>query len=384
MSRPIKIAFLTIDKREFLKNYQTDTPTFGTAPEALLQGFSGLDGIEVHVISCLQQPVRTVDRLAKNIIPHALIVPKLGWMRTLYQGCVRAVRRQLHGLRPDIVHGQGTERDCALSAVYSGFPNVITIHGNMRRVATVTHARPFSFHWLAARLEAFAVKRTHGIVCISQYTQALVKFEARRTWVVPNAVDASFLQVQRGCRSSRRFLVAGTICSHKNQNFLIHALDPLAAQEEFHIHFIGDLPSNDSYGREFMELVSSRRWCSYTGFADRERLKQLLSESVALLIPSLEDNCPMVVLEAAAAGVPAIGSHIGGIPGLIDHGVTGFLFSINDRQALLEAARRVILNPAEAEAMGRAAKQKALQHFTPDAIARRHLGIYQEVLQMPR
>ena len=114
-------------------------------------------------------------------------------MRTLYQGCVRAVRRELAILRPDIVHGQGTERDCSLSAVFSGYPNVLTIHGNMRRVALVTQARPFSFYWLAAQLEAFAVKRTRGVICISNYTRELVKAEARQTWVVKEKWWLSYL-----------------------------------------------------------------------------------------------------------------------------------------------------------------------------------------------
>ena len=384
MNRPVKLAFLTIDKREFHKNYSTDTPTFGSAPEALLQGFADMDGIEVHVISCLQQPVRTVERLASNVFPRALHVNKLGWMRTFYQGCVRAVRRELYTLRPDIVHGQGTERDCALSAVFSGYPNVLTIHGNMRRIAIVSRARPFTFYWLAARLEAFAVKRSDGIVCISDYTRDLVKAEARQTWVVPNAVDASFFNVHRASQPKGRFLVAGTICAHKNQNHLIRSLESVAGEGGLHVHFVGDCPQHDPYAQEFLRLISSRPWCSFSGFANREKLKQLLSESTALLIPSLEDNCPMVVLEAAAVGVPAIGSRIGGIPGLIDHGTTGFLFPADDALALREAVRRLVQHPAEAEAMGQAAKKRALQQSTPTAIARRHLEIYRELLNRDR
>ena len=53
---------------------------------------------------------------------HSLIVPKLGWLCTGYQGFIRAPRKKIWELQPDIVHGQGTERDCALSAVFSGFP----------------------------------------------------------------------------------------------------------------------------------------------------------------------------------------------------------------------------------------------------------------------
>ena len=92
----------------------------------------------------------------------------------------------------------------------------------------------------------------------------------------------------------------------------------------------------------------------------------------------------LVVLEAAAAGVPSIGSRIGGIPGLIEDGITGFLCSADDGGALREAVRRLVQHPAEAEHMGQVAKMKVLQHFTPAIIARRHLEIYREVLNKDR
>ena len=101
--------------------------------------------------------MRSPEKLAPNIFFHSLYVPKIGWMRTLYQGCVRAVRKKLREIRPDIVHGQGTEMDCAMEAVFSGLPNVVTIHGNMAELASLLRARLGSFPWLAARLENLAL-----------------------------------------------------------------------------------------------------------------------------------------------------------------------------------------------------------------------------------
>ena len=85
----------------------------------MLQGFAALPEVRVHVVSCTQQPMRSPEKLAGNIWFHSLHVPKLGWLRTGYQGCIRAVRRKLRAIQPDLVHGQGTERDCALSAIFS-------------------------------------------------------------------------------------------------------------------------------------------------------------------------------------------------------------------------------------------------------------------------
>src|SRR4051812_36766919 len=115
----MKIAVITTDNRQHYGTYNVPVPGFGTAPEALLQGFAAMPELEVHVVSCVQKPVKSPEKLADNIFFHSLYVPKLGWMRTSYQGCVRAVRRRLKVIRPDIVHGQGTERECAVSAVFS-------------------------------------------------------------------------------------------------------------------------------------------------------------------------------------------------------------------------------------------------------------------------
>src|SRR5262245_8986131 len=114
----MKIALLCTDTRENYREYSKPQPYFGTAPAALLQGMALLPGAEVHVVCCVQKPLKSPEKLSDNIWYHSLLVPKVGWLRTGYQGCIRAVRRKLRDLRPDVVHGQGTERDCAISAAF--------------------------------------------------------------------------------------------------------------------------------------------------------------------------------------------------------------------------------------------------------------------------
>src|SRR3954468_7709757 len=153
----MRIAILTTDNREHYKDYANPIPHFGTAPEALLQGLALLPDLAVHVLSCARAKMASPKKLATNTFFHSLYVPKIGWMRTAYQGCIRTVRKKLKEINPDIVHGQGTERDCAISAVFARYPNVLTIHGTLRLIAEVTEAKPFSFEWLAARLESVTI-----------------------------------------------------------------------------------------------------------------------------------------------------------------------------------------------------------------------------------
>jgi glycosyltransferase involved in cell wall biosynthesis len=379
---PLTIAILTTDKREHEHNYDAPMPSFGTAPEALLQGFAQIGGCNLHVISCTQQPVRPMEKIADNIRYHALHVPKSGWMRTAYQGCIRATRKKLREIQPDIVHGQGTERDCALSAVLSGFPNVLTIHGNMRFMAKIENAKLFSYWRFAAWLEAFSLPRADGIVCITNYTRDAVAELAKRTWVVPNAVDESFFEVQSQINPSGppAILCVGYICPRKNQNAFIRALDPLAAKQKLRLVFAGEFGHDDPYALEFFELIRARSWCEHIGFINREKLKSHLSRATLLALPSLEDNCPMAVLEAAATNVPVIAARVGGVPDLIEDGKNGLLFDPQNATEILAAAEKMLLQPEWARALAAEANRRACERFHPAVIARRHLEIYREVL----
>ena len=378
-------AFITSDAREAFPQRNPEWPCLGTAPEALLQGFAGLPGVEVHVISCVQKPMRSPEKLADNIYLHCLHVPKIGWLRTGYQGCIRAVRNKLREIQPDIVHGQGTERDCAISAVFSGYPNVITIHGNMRLIARLNRARPFSFEWLAARMEAFTLPRAGGVVCITSYTRNAVTDRARKTWQVPNAVDAAFFDVQPEINPehSPLILCVGAICARKNQNAFIRALDPLAEKRKFRLLFAGDAPHQDHYCRRFSELVRARPWCEHAGIIGRNEFRSHLGRASLLVLPSLEDNCPMVVLEAMAAGVPVAAANVGGVPELVEHGKTGLLCNPLDAASISDAVEKLLGQPELGRQLAAAAKKQALERFHPVVIARRHLEIYREVLNNP-
>ena len=379
----MKLGFLTTDNRQNFQKFSLPAPYFGTAPEALLQGFAGLPELEVHVVSCTQKPMKSPKQLADNTWFHSVFVPKAGWLRTSYQGCIRSVRRRLKVIKPDIVHGQGTERDCAISAVFSKFPNVITVHGNMRLIAEVNQAKPLTYWWLAAQLEKIILPRSRGVVCITRYTQDAVKDVARKTWIVPNAVDLSFFDLNAARDDSGTILCIGFVGKRKNQNAFIRALDPLAATKKFRVLFLGEAPKEDPYVAEFFELLATRPWCTHGGFADRDTLKGYLKTAAMLALPSIEDNCPMVVLEAMAAGLPVLAANVGGLPDLVEDGRNGVFCNPLEPESMARGVARLLENQQEADALAKTAKELARERFHPLAIARRHVEIYREVLSTP-
>lgn len=378
----MRIVQLINDNREIQRKYHLDQPVFGPAPEALLEGFKTLgQEVEVHVVSCLQQmPKRSPAQLADNIFYHPLHVPKIGWLRTGYQGCIRATRRKIRELQPDVVHGQGTERDCAMCAVFSGFPNVLTIHGNMRRVAEFIGAGLFTYYWFAAKLENLCLKKTDGVVAISTYTQRNVAPYARRSWLVPNAVHPSFFDLPRRLADPPRILCAANIAAHKNQIGLIKALEPLAEEMSFTVVFAGGGSEADPYFREFKQKLSTLPWCEYLGPLERKELQSEMSRSIGSILPSFEDNCPMVVVEAAASRIFMAASAIGGNPDLVADGVRGILFDPHRPERIRSAVYTMLLNTKETEQMTDRAYQHCLLHHLPMTVAQRHMDIYSSII----
>ncbi len=91
----MRVAILTTDMREAVPGCADPQPRIGLAPSALLQGFALLPEAEIHVVSCLKEPLPSPGKIAPNIFYHGVAVPRIGWLRTGYQGCIRAARKKL-------------------------------------------------------------------------------------------------------------------------------------------------------------------------------------------------------------------------------------------------------------------------------------------------
>ena len=380
----MKIVILTTDNREPERRYEARNPFFGTAPSALLEGFASLPNIQVHVISCAQQRISSPSKLADNIWFHSLHVPKIGWLRTGYAGCILAVRRKLKEIRPDIIHAQGTERDCAISAVFTRTPKVLTLHGNIRAIAKLHRYPPLSYWWIQAQFERFCLPRFRGVICISRYTEKLVFCLAKKTWLLPNATGTSFFEAAVSRTQSKltdpaSILVVANVDARKNQIGLIRALDGLSKRERFQLRFFGKC-GDDSYGREFDELIRTRSWCYYGGMINRVQLREEFLRATALFLPTREDNCPMVVLEAQASGLPVIASNVGGVPDLIEDGVTGLLTNPDSPATMSQALEKILSEKPLANQLAEQGRKQAITRFHPRVIASRHLEIYREVL----
>jgi len=109
---------------------------------------------------------------------------------------------------------------------------------------------------------------------------------------------------------------------------------------------------------------------------ERKDVPEILSASDIFLHTSLWEGMPIVIIEAMLAGKPIVATRVGGVPELIEDGISGLLVPPRDSQALAAAVRRLINDRFFAENIGRVAQQSAREKFSLDLMIKNTEGLY--------
>src|SRR5690606_6313646 len=96
----------------------------------------------------------------------------------------------------------------------------------------------------------------------------------------------------------------------------------------------------------------------------RADVAQLLPRFTLFALPSIAEGTPVTLLEAMAGGLPVVASRVGGIPEVVDDGVTGTLTAAADKTALADAIEAYAAQPELLAAHGRAGRAKAERHYS--------------------
>jgi starch synthase len=106
---------------------------------------------------------------------------------------------------------------------------------------------------------------------------------------------------------------------------------------------------------------------------------QLLTHALLFACPSVYEPLGIVNLEAMACATAVVASRVGGIPEVVDDGVTGLLVPPEDPSSLADAMNLLLRDPGRADAMGRAGRERAVAEFSWDAVAAQTAALYAEL-----
>ncbi|MGH7769290.1 MAG: glycosyltransferase family 4 protein [Candidatus Binatia bacterium] len=264
---------------------------------------------------------------------------------------------------------------------------VVEIHGDFENGLFLQREIRFPgfYRFLMGRVARYSIKQADLLRAISNSTKEQIERWAPRKRVVqfPAWTDIeAFLQNGQGAKASvPRILYAGVIAPHKGIHHLVNAFAVVA--EEFpsvELTIIGK-EENKRYRAALNEQVKKlglKDRVRFMGAVSQSELARWMANSSVLVLPSLSEGLGRVIFEAMAAGTPVIGSRVGGIPELVEDGVSGFSVSPGDENALAESLRWIFSNPEKSCAMGKSGRAFVERFFSTDS----YLEGFKQIFEM--
>ena len=286
-----------------------------------------------------------------------------------------------------------------LGKLLYGIPHVMTAH-------SLEPLRPWKAeqlgggYALSSWAERTAIESADAVIAVSGAMREDIlacypTLDPARVHIVHNGIDTTLYRPDHGTEALTRVgldpdrpfvLFVGRITRQKGVPHLLRAvrdIDP-AAQ----VVLCAGAPDTPEIDREFRELYEelSRvregvHWIPQ--MLPRPDVIQLLTHAAVFVCPSVYEPLGIVNLEAMACGTPVVASRVGGIPEVVDDGKTGLLVPVDDdfEPALARALDSILGDPEGARRMGEAGRERAVGEFGWDAVARRTVRLYEEILK---
>jgi glycosyltransferase involved in cell wall biosynthesis len=372
-----------------LANYPADHATFlggiQSATAALLQGLRAYrDEFELYLLSLSPEIPADVREEREGIQFHFLRLPQQRWLGPRFPFRVLRTWRELKRIEPDLVHCQSSSA-AALAAMLGDYPRLATVHGVVRDEVHLRTGWEFWAACVQVPLEHFTYRHFDDFVCISRYAERIVGDRAH-TYAIPNAVDARLFRVQHTERSQQPpyLLFVGVLAPLKRPADLLAAHARLRREFPTLRTVLCGHTEDGSYEKALRRMLADQAitGVELLGHTSRERLAELLAGTAALVLPSAQENAPMVIAEAMAAGVPVVATRVGGIPDMIRDGETGLLYEAGDVDALTSCLRRLLEDAALREQLGQTARLWAQSTYSPERVAEATVAVYRRLLGM--
>jgi glycosyltransferase involved in cell wall biosynthesis len=240
---------------------------------------------------------------------------------------------------------------------------VVEIHGDWRSAATLYGGRSRRVLAAAAdRAAGWALHRADRVRVVGAYTQSLLQ---RVNYLGPVDRFVAFSDYDLfldppvvSPPREPRVIFVGSLEPTKGVDVLLAAWAIVAARlPDARLVLVGDGSARESLRRSARHLAD---FVTFTGPVPRSDLPNLYDHSSCLVLPSRSEGLARVLIEAMARARPVVGSTVGGIPEVVEHGRTGMLVAPEDPSALAEAILSVLVDRPSAERMGAEGRRRML------------------------
>lgn len=291
----------------------------------------------------------------------------------------RAVIRRIRPLGLDVVHGHGAKGGAfarlsarVLKAQGQPIRAFYTPHGG-----TLNYAPSSMEGRIFLGLEKILDRMTDGLIFESGFAARLYadRIRAGRAprRIIHNGLQPRDFEAVTARDDASDFLFIGELRNVKGVDTLLHALAALNRDRETPLTatIVGSGPDGEALKR----LAATLGLAAVTAFPGAMPAAHAFELGRVLVVPSLKESFPYVVLEAAAAGLPLIATDVGGIPEIVE-GTGVNLIAPGDAASLARAMLEIVHDPITAQSRAERLKTAVADRFTVNRMTGRVLEFY--------
>jgi N-acetyl-alpha-D-glucosaminyl L-malate synthase BshA len=244
-----------------------------------------------------------------------------------------------------------------------------------------------------SRIVAFSIERSDAVTAVSESLRAATRKELGITndiAVVPNFLDCAVHRRLAAPELRRQFIGDDAnvrIVIHvsnfrpvKRVPVVVQVFDRIRRRVPSRLLLVGDGP----------DLAAAHRTAQELGISDlvhaagaQQDVLPLLSIADVFLLPSAQESFGLAALEAMACEVPVVASNVGGLPEVIEHGVTGFLHPLDDLDGMAASAIGVLTNATRHRQIAETASRRVRELFCEERVVPMYESLYHIVAAAP-
>ncbi|MDH5506008.1 MAG: glycosyltransferase family 4 protein [Anaerolineae bacterium] len=315
-----------------------------------------------------------------------LPVRELEWSYSLRKAVLYVHREH----RIDIIEGCETGN---LLLAQTGIPLIMRLHGEAYSFAKHSNSPIHPGLIMLRKLESIALRKTAAVTSPSQVQADEVAndlgWEKGRIAVIPNPVAPVLLEAGREYIEEKNMdgtpivLYTGRIAHVKGILTLLQSVT-MVSESNPGVRFViaGQQHASIDNGslNQALDTNNTRAHVTLLGHVPWDELVLWYRQATVFVMPSYYDTFGISCLEAMAFGLPVVASRAGGLPEVVEDGVTGILVPPKDPNALGTAIDHLLQNPELRRKMGEAGRNRVLRKFTADRVAEESMQIYKRVL----
>jgi glycosyltransferase involved in cell wall biosynthesis len=299
-----------------------------------------------------------------------------------------AVAKVLENLAPDIIHAQDRRAGLVSAVVGGKSPVLLTFHGipdnaagrwvsggplHGRRPGLSGGSRLLADALVARRL-GFTVAPSRAM---AEFLRRELRVPADRLRLLHNGVPLP--PSSKPISNVRVFATAGSFAPSKATPLLVEAFKAVAAtRSDLSLTMLGD--GVDLHRCRDLARGSNGQ-VEFTGY--RTDVEVQLRRADAFVLPSLNENLPLALLQAMAAGLPCIATDVGGVREVLGGGA-GILVPPGNVKALSAAMEQLIAEPGLAAALGAGGRKRIEEQFSLTRCADDHVRLWSDIMGRSR